>query len=47
MEFKILLLSQGSVSIEEFFVVPKNGTLETNKPSAMYNIINLRKSALK
>ena len=29
------LLGQGPVSIEEFFVDPKNGTLETNKPPAM------------
>ena len=29
------LLGQGPVSIVEFFVDPKNGTLETNKPPAM------------
>ncbi len=32
---QILLLGQGPVSIEEFFAVPKNGTLETKKPPAM------------
>ena len=31
----LFLLGQGPVSIEEFFVDPKNGTLETNKPPAM------------
>ena len=31
----IFLLGQGPVSIVEFFVDPKNGTLETNKPPAM------------
>ena len=34
-EDTFLLLGQGPVSIEEFFVDPKNGTLETNKPPAM------------
>ena len=31
----LYLLGQGPVSIVEFFVDPKNGTLETNKPPAM------------
>jgi hypothetical protein len=30
-----LLLGQGPVSIEEFFVDPKNGTLETKKTPTM------------
>ena len=36
------MLGQGPVSIVEFFADPKNETLETNKPPAMHNIINLK-----
>ena len=35
-------MGQGPVSIVEFFADPKNETLETNKPPAMHNIINLK-----
>lgn len=37
-----MLLGHEPVFSVEFFVVPKNETLKTNKPLALCNIINLR-----